>query len=49
MLQTKMGLISLLTSFKFTLSNKTKLPIVTDSESFILQVKGHVWVEAEKV
>lgn len=45
MLQTKLGLISLLRKFKYTLNEKTKLPVEMDPESiFVLSVKGDVWV-----
>ncbi|KAF2897404.1 hypothetical protein ILUMI_08768 [Ignelater luminosus] len=48
-MQTKVGLVTLLRNFKFTLHPKTELPLFLDPKSFILAVEGGVWLKAERV
>nr|AFI45025.1 cytochrome P450 CYP6BW2 [Dendroctonus ponderosae] len=47
-LQAKVGLIALLNNFKFTLNEKTPMPIQID-RGFIITVKGNVWVDAVRL
>lgn len=49
MMQTKVALTILLKHFLFTLNSKTKLPVTMDSSSFILSVKGDVWLNLKRV
>jgi len=49
MLQSKVGLVSLIRNFNFTLNKKTPLPIEMSSSSLIISVKGEVWLDATKI
>ncbi|KAF7281450.1 hypothetical protein GWI33_004775 [Rhynchophorus ferrugineus] len=48
-MQTKIGLISLLKNFKFTVNEKTRTPIQMEKVSFVLSVEGDVWLNASRV
>ena len=48
-MQSKVGLTSLLQKYKFTLNDKTKQPTKFAKNSFILAVEGDVWLDAEKL
>ncbi|KAF7281449.1 hypothetical protein GWI33_004774 [Rhynchophorus ferrugineus] len=48
-MQTKIGLISLLKNFKFTVNSKTHTPIQIEKVSFVLSVEGDVWLNASRV
>ncbi|XP_066245812.1 probable cytochrome P450 6a13 [Euwallacea similis] len=48
-MQTKVGLVSLLSNFKFSLNENTATPIKMNPKSFILAVDGEVWLDADKV
>ncbi|XP_066257307.1 probable cytochrome P450 6a13 [Euwallacea similis] len=45
MLQTKLGITSLLRNFNFTLNKKTHLPIVMETGNILLAPKGNVWLD----
>lgn len=49
MMQTKVALTVLLKQFLFTLNSKTKVPVTMDDGSFILAVKGDVWLNLKKI
>ncbi|XP_044260197.1 cytochrome P450 6a2-like [Tribolium madens] len=49
MMQTKVGLVSLLRKFKFTVNRKTREPIKFDVKGFILAAEGDIWLNAQKV
>nr|WDY85975.1 cytochrome P450 6BW27 [Pagiophloeus tsushimanus] len=50
MLESKVGLITLIRNFKFTLSKKTALPIqMATGGGLIISVKGEVWLDATKI
>lgn len=49
MMQTKVALTVLLKEFLFTLNSKTKIPVVMDDGSFILSVKGDVWLNLKRI
>ncbi|XP_018321417.1 probable cytochrome P450 6a14 [Agrilus planipennis] len=49
LLQAKVGLTALLRDYKFTLNNKTKVPLQFAGRQFISTADGGVWIEAEKV
>lgn len=48
-MQSKVGLVSILKNFKVTLNKKTKEPLVFSTNSIIPQVKGGVWLNLEKI
>ncbi|XP_044761018.1 probable cytochrome P450 6a14 [Coccinella septempunctata] len=48
-LQTKVGLISLLRHFEFSLSESTTVPLEFDPESFTLSAKGKLWLKYKKI
>lgn len=47
--QTKVALASLLTHFKFTLNEKTKLPIRFDPKNPNVAVNGGIWLDIEVI
>jgi cytochrome P450 family 6 len=49
MMQSKVGLTSLLRKYNFTLNQKTKQPLTFQCNSFILAADGEVWLDAEKL
>lgn len=49
LLQAKVGLVSLIKDYRFTVNKKTKEPLVYKSSSIVLAVDGEVWLNAEKV
>lgn len=48
-LQTKVGLISIVKNFKVSVNEKTTLPIKYATERFITVVKGGVWLNLERI
>lgn len=49
LMQSKVGLAILLKNYKFTLNEKTSIPIKFNPAIFIPNVEGGVWVNAEKI
>ncbi|RZC40554.1 cytochrome P450 monooxygenase, partial [Asbolus verrucosus] len=49
MMQTKVGLSVLLKNYKFSISQKTTLPLQLDPTSFIMTTKGGVWLDFVRV
>jgi cytochrome P450 family 6 len=49
MLQSKVGLTTLLKNYKIKLSNKTQFPVTLDKKSFITTAKGGIWLDVEKL
>lgn len=49
MLQSKVGLVTILRNFKFTLNKKTPLPIKMEENDSIISVKGDVWIDATRI
>ncbi|XP_044261565.1 cytochrome P450 6a2-like [Tribolium madens] len=49
LMQSKVGLTSLLKNYKFTVSKKTKEPLKMQVQSFILAAEGEVWLDAHKL
>jgi cytochrome P450 family 6 len=47
LLQTKVGLVSLLSKYQFSVSQKTPVPLVKDTKSFILGPAGGMWLKIE--
>jgi cytochrome P450 family 6 len=44
-MQTKVGLISLLSSYEVRVSEKTPIPLVFDPKTFILAPKGKIYLK----
>jgi hypothetical protein len=47
-MQTKVGLISLLSKYQFCVSKKTPVPLVFDTTSVILSPVGGMWLQIKK-
>lgn len=47
--QVKVGLVSLLTHFKFTVNEKTQFPIRYEPKNPNIAVLGGIWLDAEKI
>ena len=48
LMQTKVGLISLLSSYEVKVSEKTPIPVVFDSRSHVLVPVGGMWLTIVK-
>jgi len=48
LMQTKVGLIDLLSRYQFCVSKKTKVPLVFDTKIFILTPVGGMWLQVKK-
>ncbi|KAF2896690.1 hypothetical protein ILUMI_09487 [Ignelater luminosus] len=48
-MQTKVGLATLLKNFRFTLHSKTKLPLEIDPRGFVASVREGVWLRAKRI
>jgi hypothetical protein len=48
LMQTKVGLVSLLSKYQFTLSKKSPVPVVIDTKTFILSPLGGMWLQIKK-
>jgi cytochrome P450 family 6 len=48
LMQTKVGLISLLSSYEVRVSEKTPIPLVFDSRTVVLAVLGGMWLTVVK-
>lgn len=49
LMQTKVGLIKLLTSFKFSPSSRTTIPMTFNSKSLTLSPINDMWLKVEKI
>lgn len=49
LMQTKIGLIQLLTNFKFSPSDKTTIPMTFDAQALILSPPNGMWLKMEKL
>ncbi|XP_044261647.1 probable cytochrome P450 6a23 [Tribolium madens] len=49
LMQTKVGLATLLKNYKFTVGKKTQEPLKWKVASFVLAAEGEVWLDAEKL
>ncbi|XP_069702396.1 probable cytochrome P450 6a14 [Periplaneta americana] len=45
LMQTKVGLVNLLSKYEVSVSEKTSVPLVLDQKSFILSPKGGMWLK----
>lgn len=48
-MQSKVGLVSLLKNHKVTLNEKTKVPLKLAVNSFVPTTEGGIWLNAQKV
>ena len=48
LMQTKVGLISLLSKYQISVSKKTPIPIVLEPTSFVLSPVGGMWLQIRK-
>jgi cytochrome P450 family 6 len=48
LMQTKVGLVSLLSKYQFNVTNKTPVPLIFDTKSFILSSVGGMWLQIKK-
>jgi cytochrome P450 family 6 len=49
LLQSKMGLVSLLKNYNFTVNKKTMEPLQYKPNHFVLAAQGDIWLNAEKI
>ncbi|KAK9884815.1 hypothetical protein WA026_009042 [Henosepilachna vigintioctopunctata] len=49
MMQAKLGLISILLNYKFSVNVKTQEPLQYHTQSFTLSTKGGMWLNFEKI
>jgi len=47
-MQTKVGLVSLLSKYQLSVSKKTQIPVVFDPKSFNLLPLGGMWLQIRK-
>jgi len=47
-MQTKVGLVSLISKFQFNACKKTPVPVVLDPKSFIMAASGGMWLQIAK-
>jgi cytochrome P450 family 6 len=48
LMQTKVGLVSLLSRYEFSVNEKTPIPLVFDKKSFALSPLGGMWLQIKK-
>ncbi|GFG37779.1 hypothetical protein Cfor_07812, partial [Coptotermes formosanus] len=48
LMQTKVGLISLLSKYQFSVSKKTAIPLVFDTKTFLMAPVGGMWLQIRK-
>jgi cytochrome P450 family 6 len=48
LMQTKVGLVSLLSKYQFSLSEKTPVPLVFDAKSLTLAPAGGMWLQIKE-
>jgi hypothetical protein len=48
LMQTKVGLVCLLSKYQISVSKKTPIPLVFDPKSFILSPFGGMWLQIRK-
>lgn len=49
MMQVRVGLISLLSKYKFSVSKKSIIPIELQQQTFVIQPKHGLWMTVEKI
>jgi hypothetical protein len=48
LMQTKVGLVSLLSKYQFSVSEKTTVPLVIDTKPFVLTSAGGMWLQIKQ-
>jgi hypothetical protein len=48
LMQTKVGIVSLISKYQFDVSKKTPIPLVLDPKSFIMAAYGGMWLQIRK-
>jgi cytochrome P450 family 6 len=48
LMQTKVGLVSLLSRYQFNVSKKTPVPVAFDRKSIVLSPLGGMWLQIKK-
>jgi cytochrome P450 family 6 len=48
LMQTKVGLVSLLSKYQFCVSKKTAVPLVFDTKNVIMTPEGGMWLQIKK-
>jgi cytochrome P450 family 6 len=48
LMQTKVGLVCLLSKYQFSLSKKTPVPLVIDTKPFIMSPAGGMWLQIKQ-
>lgn len=48
-MQTKVGLATLLKNYRFSVSSRTKVPLEIDPTNFVLSAKDGIWLELERL
>jgi len=48
LMQTKVGLVSLLSKYEISVSEKTPIPLAIDTKSFILAPRGGMWLKIKR-
>ncbi|RZC05031.1 p450 domain containing protein [Asbolus verrucosus] len=49
LMQSKVGLTSLLKNFRFTVNSRTTEPLKMKHNSIVLAAKGEIWLDAQKM
>jgi hypothetical protein len=48
LMQTKVGLIALLSKYQFNVNRKTQVPLVYDPKLIVLTARGGMWLQIKK-
>lgn len=49
LMQTKVGLASILRNYRVTLNKKTTIPLILDKNSLVTSIEGNLWLNLEKI
>ena len=49
LMQTKVGLVSLLSKYQISVSEKTPIPVMMNAKSFILSLLGGMWLKIKSI
>lgn len=48
-MQSKVGLVTLLKDYHFTLNNKTVTPLKMETHNIVMSTEGGIWLNATKI
>jgi len=48
LMQTKVGLVSILSKYQLVVSKKTAVPLVLDTKTFLMTPAGGMWLQIKK-